>query len=328
MKLKSLIATLTFIVAAGTMTACSDGMKANRVNDTAPEENIVIPSENENETQQPSSQEILTRREVNAHAALTAMKNGNIYGDEQCSEDDVDSSRLETFYYPSNGGIREVNPAQVIESSESNINDLKMAVNAYAQTVEAANNPYCVVRAAGTIAEQLLNQYSSNIHDGVINASEIKIERMEVVVTAFDKSFEDAVAVIALREEIRSNNDRLRSSMQSLDENMPILEGQIQELTTLLSPCSAAECSERAQVAQAFVTRARNRFNQVSSYLSALNSPNPSNATEDSSHQAHVAEIMQQDIESLTAQASERIRSIQALGLGVVAVDPNQTGAQ
>ncbi len=309
------------------MTACSE-MKGNQPGPAASEDNVgpsVNPTEPENQT---SAAEILTRREANAHASLTAMKNANVYGDEQCSEDDVDSSQLQSFFYPRNGGIREVNPAEVINSGSEDIADYRMAVNAYAQAVEDSNNPYCVVRAAGTIAEQMLGEYSSNVHDGVMNASENKIERMELIVSAFQKSFEDAQAVISTREEIASNNERLMNAMSGLEQSMPQLGTQIEEMETLLAPCHNAECAERANVAIAFLGRAKDRHNQVANYLSSLNSPNPSTATEDTGHQADAAERMLQDIQSLSTQAGERLRSIQAMGVGVVAVDPNQTGPQ
>lgn len=327
MKLRSLIAVLSIVIGAGSMTACSE-MKGNQPNAPAAEDNVdpsVTPNQEDN---QPSAAEILTRREANAHASLTAMKNANVYGDEQCSEDDVDSSNLQSFFYPRNGGIREVNPAEVINSGSEDIADYRMAVNAYAQAVEDSNNPYCIVRAAGTIAEQMLTEYSSNVHDGVMNASENKIERMELIVSAFNKSFEDAQTVISAREQIASNNDRLMAAMSGLEESMPQLGSQIQELETLLAPCHNAECAERARVAEAFVGRAKDRHIQVENYLSSLNSPNPSTASEDTGHQADAAERMLQDIQSLSTQAGERLRSIQAMGVGVVAVDPNQTGAQ
>ena len=151
---------------------------------------------------------------------------------------------------------------------------------------------------------------------------------MELIVSAFSKAVEDPKAMIATRESIASNNERLMSALTGLQESMPQLGEQIQELEVLLSPCHNTDCAERAGVAAAFAQRAQTRHSQVENYLTSLNNSISSRSNEDTGHQADVAERMLQDIQSLLSQAIERVRHIETMGVEAVPVDPNQSGPQ
>lgn len=255
-KLRTTIAVLSVIAAAGLMTACSDGPRANIQDSTAP----AAAAPEQQEPAQDNKLDAEMAAWLDANSKINEMANTNSYGSDRCSDEDFQTMASVDSH------------AERINNRGTHDSAFGANLNEVAYQIQKSGNAFCAVNKIKTITGDSVTNYLSEKDISGNDRTDAEKARVSSIANKLYPIFQNKKTVIRSLEEAESiaelsqKKEELLSSIESTMERVDLGINSIEGKLACDSTPDGNQCSETAKTALS-VVRVSKEFKASSSNM-------------------------------------------------------------